>query len=154
MFLLPASSWQQQPMCNVPLLAFKALMIKMHCNAFGYGFFRCEVGDTRLSTRTGEVIKNIPKTAVLQVVLIPIDSIQLFHPLPILYSLENCSSFSRLRAFFYCNSLRALYCLASVPPRITGISERCITVYVPAEYLDAYKADFNWGVYNICPIPE
>ena len=20
--------------------------------------------------------------------------------------------------------------------------------------LDAYKADFNWGVYNICPIPE
>ena len=56
-------------------------------------------------------------------------------------------------AFFYCNSLRALYCLAPVPPRITCISERCLTVYVPAEYLDAYKADFNWGVYNICPIP-
>ena len=48
-------------MCNVPLLAFKALMIKMHCNAFGYGFFRCEVGDTRLSARTGEVIKKNPQ---------------------------------------------------------------------------------------------
>lgn len=57
-------------------------------------------------------------------------------------------------AFFKCDSLRALYCLAPVPPRITGVSERCLTIYVPAEYLDAYKADFNWGVYNICPIPE
>lgn len=57
-------------------------------------------------------------------------------------------------AFFKCDSLQALYCLAPVPPRITGISERCLTIYVPTEYLDAYKADYNWGVYNICPIPE
>ena len=31
LYLLPPSSWQQQPMCYVPLLAFEALMIKMHC---------------------------------------------------------------------------------------------------------------------------
>ncbi len=35
-------------MCNVPLLAFKALVIKMHCCASCYGFFRCKGSNRRV----------------------------------------------------------------------------------------------------------
>ena len=48
---------QQQPMCYVSSVA--VFMIEQHYILSCYGFFRCEVGDTWLSTRTGGVYTKI-----------------------------------------------------------------------------------------------
>ena len=56
-------------------------------------------------------------------------------------------------AFYECKSLHSVYCKAMTPPRITAIfNTPGVTVYVPAEALDAYKKDFNWRDYDIQPM--
>ena len=56
-------------------------------------------------------------------------------------------------AFYECDSLRAVYCHATTPPRITAIFDSPnVTVYVPAEAVEAYKKDFNWREYNLQPM--
>ena len=53
-------------------------------------------------------------------------------------------------AFFECSNLHSIYLHATTPPRITAITNTAgVTVYVPAEALDAYKKDFNWRDYNL-----
>ncbi len=57
-------------------------------------------------------------------------------------------------AFYECNSLKAVYIHATVPPRITAIFNTAdVKVYVPEDALDSYKKDFNWGEYDINPMP-
>ena len=56
-------------------------------------------------------------------------------------------------AFFECSNLHSIYLHATTPPRITAITDTDgVTVYVPAEALDAYKKDFNWRDYDIQPM--
>jgi serine/threonine protein kinase len=56
-------------------------------------------------------------------------------------------------AFFECSNLHSIYLHATTPPRITAITDTAgVTVYVPAEALDAYKKDFNWRDYDIQPM--
>ncbi len=58
-------------------------------------------------------------------------------------------------AFYNCDSLGRVYCHAMTPPRITAIfNKSSVVVYVPAKALEAYKASFSWGEYNIQPMPE
>ena len=58
-------------------------------------------------------------------------------------------------AFYNCGSLGRVYCHAMTPPRITAIfNKSSVVVYVPAKALEAYKASFSWGEYNIQPMPE
>lgn len=58
-------------------------------------------------------------------------------------------------AFFECKNLRCIYCYAMIPPRITAITNTAnVTVFVPEAALDNYKKDFNWGEYNIQPMPR
>lgn len=58
-------------------------------------------------------------------------------------------------AFFECSSLRSIYLHATTPPRITAIINTAgVTVYVPAEALNAYKKDFNWNCYNLEPMQK
>ena len=57
-------------------------------------------------------------------------------------------------AFYECDSLKAVYIHATVPPRITAIFNTAdVKVYVPEDALDSYKKDFNWGEYDINPMP-
>ena len=58
-------------------------------------------------------------------------------------------------AFYECKSLHSIYLHATTPPRITAIINTAgVTVYVPAEALNAYKKDFNWNCYNLEPMQK
>lgn len=58
-------------------------------------------------------------------------------------------------AFYECKNLHSVYCKAMTPPRITAIfNTPGVTVYVSASAVGAYRKDFNWGDYEIQPMPS
>ena len=62
------------------------------------------------------------------------------------------------RAFYGCSKLTTMTVQATTPPTLANtnaISTATTTIYVPAESVDAYKADSVWGAFSsiIQPIP-
>ena len=62
-----------------------------------------------------------------------------------------------MTAFFGCNGLKAITCLATTPPTADSttfltVITKMITLYVPDESVDLYKADPVWKDFNVQPI--
>ena len=60
-------------------------------------------------------------------------------------------------AFFGCNGLKAITCLATTPPKADStafltVTTKMITLYVPDESVDLYKAAPVWKDFNVQPI--
>lgn len=52
--------------------------------------------------------------------------------------------------FYECNSLKHVYNYATIPQKINMIiNTKGVCVHVPAEALNEYRQDFNWGKYNL-----
>ena len=78
------------------------------------------------------------------------------------YAFAECSSLTSVTipdsvttigyaAFYYCSSLTNVYCKATTPPTLSydtfyALPNAC-KIYVPAESVDAYKADAGWSEY-------
>ena len=78
------------------------------------------------------------------------------------YAFTNCNMLQNVRleavtyisdyAFYGCGGLQSVTVLAQTPPAITEYTFEVgedITVYVPAESVEAYKADSSWNKFNM-----
>ena len=51
-------------------------------------------------------------------------------------------------AFYACNSLRGITCMALAPPSCSGLSNYTATLYVPLESLEIYKSASVWNLFS------